>query len=139
MDVLCVGNATVDVFIMLHKLQKFSYDKFANQISFPLGEKIPLDEYKLSLGGNACNVSVGLSRLGFSTGLAAQIGDDEFSDRIVKNLEQENVDQRFIKKHNEETPHFNIILSYEGERTILEEKDIHQVDLDITDLNPKFI
>ncbi len=139
MDVLCVGNAIIDVFVILHKLQKFSYDKFSNQISFPLGEKIPLEEYKLCLGGNACNVSVGLSRLGLQTALAAGIGDDEFSERIVKGLSKENVDQKFIKKHHEETPHFNVILSYQGERTILEEKDIHRVELEIEDLSPKFI
>jgi hypothetical protein len=46
-DVLCVGNATIDVFVLLKNLQKFSYDKFTNSITFPLGEKIPLDEHKL--------------------------------------------------------------------------------------------
>lgn len=139
MDVLAIGNATVDAFIMLHNLQKFTYDKFANQISFPLGEKIPLDEYKLCLGGNACNVAVGLSRLGFETSLAAEIGDDEFSERIVKDLEKEKVDQRFVVKIHETDPHFNIILSYNGERTILAEKNPHHVNLKVEDINPRFI
>src|SRR3970282_852815 len=107
MDVLSIGNATIDVFVILHKLQKFTYDKFANQISFPLGEKIPLDEYKLCIGGNACNVAVGLSRLGLQTSLAAEIGDDEFSQRIIRELEKERVDQKFIKKLHEDDPHFN--------------------------------
>src|SRR3990167_8871498 len=109
MDVLCVGNATVDVFIMLHKLQKFSYDKFANQISFPLGEKIPLDEFKLSLGGNACNVSVGLSRLGLQSSVAAEIGSDEFSKKITNTLKKERVDQAYLKKDRRITPYFNIV------------------------------
>lgn len=139
MDVLTIGNATIDVFVLLHKLEKFSYDKFANQISFPLGGKIPLDEYKLCLGGNACNVAVGLSRLGLTTSLASQIGDDEFSQRIIRELEEEKVDQQFLKKVHEEDPRFNIILSFEGERTILEEKNPNQVDLKIDDINPKFI
>lgn len=139
MDVLSIGNATVDVFVLLHKLQKFSYDKFANQISFPLGEKISLDEYKLCIGGNACNIAVGLSRLGLTTSLVAEIGDDEFSQRIVRELEKEKVDQQFLKKLHEDDPHFNIILSYDGERTVLAEKNPHQVDLRVDDINPKFI
>lgn len=139
MDVLSIGNATVDVFVLLHKLQKFSYDKFSNQISFPLGDKIPLDEYKLCLGGNACNTAVGLSRLGLTSSLATQIGDDEFSERIIRELEKEGVDQQFLKKIHENDPHFNVILSFEGERTILEEKSLHQVDLNIDDVNPRFI
>lgn len=139
MDVLSVGNATIDVFVLLHNLQKFSYDKFTNQIYFPLGEKVPLDEYKLTLGGNACNVSVGLSRLGLKTSLAAQVGNDEFSDKIVNTLKKENVDQTNIDKTKRETPYFNIVLAYEGERTVLEEKKPDSGELIITNLNPKLI
>jgi hypothetical protein len=60
MDVICVGNATIDAFVLLKDQKNFNYDKFANSLNFPLGEKIPLDEHILTLGGNACNVSVGL-------------------------------------------------------------------------------
>jgi len=138
-DVVCVGNATIDVFVILHNLQKFSYDKFSNQISFPLGEKLPLDEYKITIGGNACNISVGLSRLGLRTSLAAQIGNDEFSQKITNTLEKEHVNQGLVKKTKRETPYFNILLSYEGERTILEEKTPDQENLDPGNLNPKLI
>lgn len=138
MDVLCVGNATIDVFVILHNLQKFSYDKFSNNISFPLGEKVPLDEYQLCLGGNACNVSVGLSRLGISTSLAAEVGSDEFSQKIINSLNKEGVDQTFIDKETGKTPHFNIILSYEGDRTILEEKNPSD-GFNVGSINPKLI
>src|SRR3989344_6224622 len=104
-DVVCVGNATIDVFIILDNLKKSFYDKFSNNISFPLGEKIPLDEYKLDLGGNACNVSVGLSRLGLQTSLAAEIGSDEFSKKITNTLEKEGVDQSYLKKDRRITPY----------------------------------
>lgn len=139
MDVLCIGNAGIDVFIILQNLHKFNFDKFSNQISFPLGEKIPLDEYKLTLGGNACNVSVGLSRLGLKTSLAAQIGSDEFSEKILNSLKKEDVNTQDIDKSERETPYFNIVLAYEGERTILEEKRPDSGELKITTSNPKMI
>lgn len=139
MDILSVGNATIDVFVLLHNLQKFSYDKFTNQISFPLGEKIPLDEYKLTLGGNACNVSVGLARLGFKTSLAAKVGSDEFSDRIVNALKKEGIDLTNIDRSQRETPYFNIVLAYEGERTILAEKKPESGELRIENMNPKLV
>ena len=41
-DVICIGNASIDVFILLENLKKFNYDKFSNSIVFPLGEKIEL-------------------------------------------------------------------------------------------------
>lgn len=139
MDAVCVGSATIDAFILLHDLQKFSYDKFSNQISFPLGEKIPLDEYYLTLGGNACNVAVGLSRLGFQTSLAAEIGGDEFSKKIENDLQKEKVNQTLINKKSRKTPYFNIILSYEGERTILEEKVPDEQNLEAGNINPKIV
>ncbi len=139
MDVLCVGNATIDVFVLLHNLQKFSYDKFSNSISFPLGEKIPLDEYQLCLGGNACNLSVGLSRLGLKTSLAAEVGSDEFSKKIINALTKEGVDQTFLDKEKRQTPFFNIVLSYEGDRTILDEKNPNTDGFDVRQMNPKLI
>ena len=137
-DVICVGNATIDVFVLLKNLTNFNYDRFTNNISFPLGEKIPLDEHVLSLGGNACNVSVGLSRLGMHTSLAAEIGRDEFSQKIINTLAKEHVDQTLLRKDQREEPYFNIVLAYEGDRTILEEKNPNQVNLEIGELNPRF-
>lgn len=139
MDVVCLGSATTDVFILLNKLQKFSFDKFSNQISFPLGEKVPLDEYKMTLGGNACNVSVGLSRLGLHTGLAVNLGSDEFSRKIKKALIAEGVNTSLVVTNDNQEDHFNIILAYEGERTILEEKPLDANGASAGKLNPRLI
>ena len=135
---LTVGNATIDVFVLLKNLKNFSYDKFSNNISFPLGEKIPLDEYKLDLGGNACNVSVGLSRLGLQSCLAAEIGSDEFSKKITNTLKKEGVDQTYLKKDRRITPYFNIVLSYGGDRTILEERNPSNQDIEIGESDPRY-
>ncbi|MBP9716888.1 MAG: carbohydrate kinase family protein [Candidatus Levybacteria bacterium] len=137
-DVLCIGNATIDVFVLLKNLQKFSYDKFSNNISFPLGEKVPLDEHKLTLGGNAANLAVGLKRLGLNTALAAEIGSDEFSEKIVNTLKREEVNQTYIKKGDRQTPYFNIVLSYAGDRTILDERTPSEEVLEIGNANPKY-
>ncbi len=138
MKVACIGSATIDVFVLLHNLQSFNYDKFTNQISFPLGSKIPLEEYKIALGGNACNVSVGLSRLGIQTSLVAEIGTDEFSKKIEKDLESEKV-TTMLTHNPQRNEHFNIILSYEGERTILEEKTPEGNSLGAPNSNPDLI
>lgn len=137
-DVLCVGNATIDVFVLLKNLQKFSYDKFTNSITFPLGEKIPLDEHKLTLGGNAANLAVGLRRLGLNSSLAAETGSDEFSEKIINTLKKENIDQAYIKRGNRSTPFFNIVLTYGGDRTILDERTPSEEFLEIGPVNPKY-
>jgi ribokinase len=139
MDVISVGGATIDVFVLLHNLKDFNYDKFSNQISFPLGSKVPLDEYKLTLGGNACNVSVGLCRLGINSTLVAEIGTDELSNRIKTVLDSENVNTRFLSSNPARNDHFNIVLSYEGERTIIEEKSPETVKLNLPDSAPGLV
>lgn len=138
MNAVCIGSATIDVFVLLKNLKNFNYDKFTDQISFPLGSKVPLEEYKIALGGNACNVSVGLSRLGIQTSLVAEIGTDEFSKKIEKDLESEKV-ATALTHNSQRNEHFNIILSYEGERTILEEKTPEGGNLNIPESNPDLI
>lgn len=139
LDVLCIGNATMDVFLMLNDKTNFSLDKFTNQTAFTLGQKIPVDEYIFALGGNASNVSVGLSRLGFKTGLSAEIGSDEFSEKIINNLKKENVDQSLLKKNTRTTPYFNFLISYQGERIIFEEKKPSGEELIVKECNPRLI
>lgn len=138
-DILCIGNATVDVFIVLDNKDKINFDKFSNQISFSLGEKIPLDKYIYSLGGNACNVSVGLSRLGFTTSLSTEIGTDDFSEIILSRLKSENVDTRFISKEFRSAPLFNLVLTYGGERTILDASGDEDFNTQIPTLNPRLV
>lgn len=138
-DVLCVGNATIDVFVLLNQSQKVTYDKFSNQIAFTLGEKIPLGKHINSLGGNACNVSVGLSRMGLKTSLAAEVGNDEFSQKIINTLTKEEVDISLLRKDIVETPYFNIVLSLEGERVIFEEEVDVERELQIGQIQAKFI
>lgn len=130
LDALCVGNATIDAFVLLKPSDKVNFDKFSNSIALPLGEKIPVGEYVFSLGGNACNVSVGLSRLGHHSGLCTEIGSDEFSDKITNSLNSEGVDRTFVKRNQNQKPFFNIILTFEGERTIFDEdKDFEELEM----------
>lgn len=139
LDVLCIGNAKIDVFVILNSLNNFSYDKFSNQISFPLGSKIPLGDHPLTLGGNACNVSVGLSRLGLETSLIAAVGKDEFSEKVINGLKTNGVgidNLEIVDSHN---PSFNIALSFKGERTILEEENSFNESLRVPSLNPKLV
>lgn len=138
MDVICVGNASVDVFVLLENLKKFNYDKFSNSIAFPLGEKIPVDEHKFSLGGNACNLSVGLSRLKQKTSLVAEVGNDEFSEKIVNTLKKESVDLTYLKRDGKKIPYFNIVLAYGGDRTILSEKNPVDFPIEVGKVSAKY-
>ena len=56
------------------------------------GELVQTDRVELTLGGCASNVSINLARLEVPTGLCGCVGDDAFSDHILKSLANPLVD-----------------------------------------------
>ncbi len=77
LDVLTVGDALIDMYLSVSSADEHCHiDEEKCEICFKRGAKIPVDDCKFLLGGNACNVSVGLSRLGIKSGIAVEIGDD---------------------------------------------------------------
>src|SRR5689334_18167341 len=93
-DVVAIGDTIVDLFVKLpDKGSHFSVDKAANELRLVLGEKNPVDAASFSIGGNATHVAMGLTRLGYRVGLAAEIGDDEFAPKIHSELERYGVNK----------------------------------------------
>lgn len=120
LDVITVGNGLIDAFLSLHDANEHIHlDREHNEFRVKAGEKIQLDSCVFELGGNACNVAVGLSRLGLHTGMMAEIGEDEFSEKIMNRLVQERVETSLIQRKGESS--FAIGLNYQGERTLFVE------------------
>lgn len=120
LDVITVGNAIIDAFLSLQDANEHVHlDKAKKEFRLTAGEKIQLENCIFEIGGNACNVAVGLSRLGFSTGLLAEIGDDAFSETIMKRLSDEEVYSGKIQRKGQSS--FAIALNLKGERTLLVE------------------
>jgi ribokinase len=116
-DVITVGNALVDIFLTVHNKNLHTrINKGENEACFRLGEKILLDKANFLLGGNACNVGVGLSRAGYSVRLFAEIGDDAFSEMIIKGLLAENVDTESIIRKGESS--FAVGINFQDDRTL---------------------
>ena len=122
LDILCIGDAKVDIFIKIPEINShFGFDKAKNQLLITLGEKISVDKYVVATGGNATNTAVGISRLGFNAGLYAEIGKDEFSGKILDKLKAENINTDLLLQNDKEKTSLSVILTYNGERTILSE------------------
>ncbi len=138
-DVACIGNALIDSFLTIHEANELlRIDEGSKELHIRLGEKIPLDKAQFELGGNACNVSVGLSRLGHRATLIAEIGDDAFSNRIKNSLTDEKVDlSRFVTSHAPAS--FAMGLSFKSDRVLF----VHHVERDhnfnYDGLRPKWV
>ncbi|PIZ40499.1 hypothetical protein COY35_02135 [candidate division WWE3 bacterium CG_4_10_14_0_2_um_filter_47_8] len=120
-DLLCVGDSTVDIFAFpdqshvhcqLHNRKKC-------ELCLAYASKVPAKGFSLTFGGNAANVSVGASRLGVKTAIYTHLGDDLFGKEVLKNFKKEKVSTSLLEIDKKERTRVNIILSAQGERTIL--------------------
>lgn len=140
LDILCVGDSKVDIFIKIpERNSHFEFDKEKNQLLITLGEKISVDRYVVTIGGNATNTAVGISRLGFNTGICGEIGKDEFSQKILNKLKAENINTDLLLQNDKEKTSLSIILTYSGERTILSEHIQRDHNFIFGGLETKFI
>lgn len=125
-DVVTVGHSTSDIFLhpedtSLVRSPSCAPDKVCHKslICWNYGEKINIEDVHYDIGGSACNVAVGMSRLGFKTALITALGKDSDAERIEDKLLSEKVANNFLKKFSDCKTSFSVIITYRGERTIL--------------------
>lgn len=85
---LVVGSSLIDLFL---KPEEEHITVAGRQVLLTLGDKIPTQIDKLSLGGNGANVSVGLARLGVTTSFYTWLGSDILSSEIENTIKKEGV------------------------------------------------
>lgn len=114
-EVVCFGNATIDVFVHLAEehLQK-------GKLCLVTDSKIEADRIFFATGGSATNTAVGFSRLGLKTGIVCAVGKDENAKKIVSELQKEKVDcTAIVKMKNYNTAYSVILTGFGGDRIIL--------------------
>lgn len=119
LEVLSVGDATLDVFITPTESDEFcQIDTKECFIAFSYGDKIPVKSLEFSVGGNAANNAVGASRLGIKAGILLTLGGDPNGDRIENKLKEEGVDTTFVIRQPSTDSNYSTVINYGGERTI---------------------
>ena len=79
------------------------------------GELVQTDRVELTLGGCASNVSINLARLEVPTGLCGCVGDDAFSEHILKSLANPLVDVSGVRQIPNSGPGCSLIVNVQGE------------------------
>ena len=140
LDILCVGDSIIDIFLKIPTSDpKFSLDKENNQLRINYGDKISVEKYVIEIGGNATNTAVGISRLGLSVGLCAEIGKDEFSQKIINKLKKENVNTDYLSQDENKQTSITVALSYAGDRTLFTEHIKRAHNFNLEKLETKYI
>ena len=82
----------------------------------------------VSIGGNAANASVALSRLGVKVYLSTVIGKDDVGDILKQKLLSENIDLSYTQFiDNFKTSISSIIIDKNGERLVLNNREFNDV------------
>lgn len=119
LTLLSVGDASIDTFITPIESESLcQLDSKECLICFNYGDKIPVKDQEISVGGNAANNAVGVSRLGINSAIVLTVGEDSIAGQIVDTLQKEKINTNFISKETNGKSNSSIVVSYSGERTI---------------------
>ncbi len=120
-DFIAIGDTAVDAFIKLKDAKVVcDINKIHCTITLSFGDKIPYESVEeVPAVGNAANASVSAGRLGLSTALVTNLGDDDLGKASLESLKKDNVDTRFIKVETSKKTNYHYVLWYEDDRTIL--------------------
>lgn len=128
-DLLVIGDIGIDTYYMLDNddasichTQKDNNDN----LCFDLAEKIPVEEIKQTVGGNAANVALGATKLGLSTVLLSGVGKDDDGKTILHYLESHDIDLEHIDISGKTNQ--TVALVYKGQRTLLVHHEQREYD-----------
>ncbi|MDO8626165.1 MAG: carbohydrate kinase family protein [Candidatus Magasanikbacteria bacterium] len=121
-DVLGIGDPIIDTHVQIgDKTNEVELKEIAGrkQLCLEYGAKISIADSFQTLGGNAANTTVALSRLGLKTAFISTVGDDSNGQLVIDLFKKFKVDTSLITKEAGADTRYSIVLNYKAERTIL--------------------
>ncbi|MEK7194084.1 MAG: carbohydrate kinase family protein [Patescibacteria group bacterium] len=119
-DFIAVGDIVKDTFIKLKEAKVTKIDDEHSILSIAFGEKIPFESATVVHAvGNSPNAAVAAARLGLSSALISNLGDDSDGKDALAVLEAQGVDVGLVKTHQGKTTNNHYVLWYGDDRTIL--------------------
>lgn len=120
LDLISIGDARIDNFVHLPKAHlSCTLNREKCELCLNYGDKIPVDEMKCLPAGNNNNNAVGAARLKMKTALYGNVGGDGNGKMILDHLREEGVVTRYVVVNKNIPTEQSIVLTYQGERTIL--------------------
>jgi len=133
-DVITFGSATRDIFLKSDLFRVVHDPKHLERLGFPTGEaqcfalgsKIEIKDQFETLGGGAANAAVTFARQGFKVGTFAKVGNDRNGLAAALDLKAERITSFFARDKKFATSYSVILVSPNGERTILDYRGASQ-------------
>ncbi|MEK7636509.1 MAG: carbohydrate kinase family protein [Patescibacteria group bacterium] len=120
-DFVAIGDVTTDAFIRIKEANiSCDVNREKCMICMRFADKIPYDFVKIVPAvGNSANAAVSAARLGLSSGLVSDVGDDYQGAECIEMLKKNGVVTDFIRTHSGKKTNYHFVLWFEDERTIL--------------------
>ncbi len=133
-DLVTIGDIMKDIFVFpsVSEMEKPLNRHGEKFLVFEHGDKISISDIHYDIGGTAGNVAIGSSKLGLKTSIISAIGHDSEGEGIIKTLEKARVDTSHLIIRKDKKTSFSVIISYEGERSILVFHSFHPDELVLT-------
>ncbi|KKQ77514.1 MAG: hypothetical protein A3A96_02535 [Candidatus Zambryskibacteria bacterium RIFCSPLOWO2_01_FULL_39_39] len=139
-DFISIGDITTDAFIRL-KDAKTICDESGKKCELALrfGDKVPYEFVEeVKAVGNSANAAVCASRLGLSSALVTNLGDDHNGHECIATLKNNKVATHFVSVHKDKETNYHYVLWFESDRTILVKH--HEYDYKLGDIgSPKWV
>lgn len=121
LDIIAIGSATRDNFLRgKYKLADDKESPSGKSYLLPYGEKLGVDYFYSTIGGNSANASITFARHGFKTACVAKVGKDLAAEEFLKQLKKDGVKTKLVLQTDEKPTAYSVLLlSEEGDRTIL--------------------
>ncbi|HLD89301.1 MAG TPA: carbohydrate kinase family protein [Candidatus Nanoarchaeia archaeon] len=134
-DIITIGSASLDVFVRTKHRYSVIKIKKEEDVCYPIGTKILINELYQEIGGGGTNTATAFSRMGFKTAYFGAVGDDFNGKSIIDSLKKEKID--FLGSAKRGKSGFStILIGIEHDRTIMTYKGVND-DLRFSRFNQK--
>jgi ribokinase len=140
-DFVAIGDTVIDAFIRLKDAEAHcDIDGKNCKLSMNFGAKIPYEAvHELPAVGNSANASVAAARLGLSSALITNIGDDTYGDKCITHLKDDGVSTEYVVRHEGKKTNYHYVLWFQDERTILIKHEAYHYTFPTHITPPKWI
>lgn len=118
--VVSFGSIAKDIYLDVD-LEKISWPNVPSfsALVLPLGEKIKINNFYSTFGGNALNAAITFARCNLKTFCVGKVGNDLAGREVLNFLEKEKINNNFIEKDNKNYTAHSFLFFQKGERVIL--------------------
>ena len=105
-DILVIGSLNADLVVRAPRFPQ-------------AGETISGEDLQTFAGGKGANQAVAAARLGASVYMLGRVGEDNFGDFLLDNLQSNNVDTKFVQRDQASTGTAIILVDSNGQNSIV--------------------